>query len=458
MKHQARWLPILATILVLAPTLGGARERTESVRPARVLVLDKCVLAADTAVQAKEVLNLGVAAFLQGVAGDAISAGLNVAAAAIDEASKEKAIGGAGATTFAFYTLNIKDQNAATITDRLRNAEASCLVISLDTIKTPETSHFAKLAAARERDVPGLIEAFRAQHLASADYAPALYLEARLESLDGAFRIQPVFLWYPVALPGAPSEAAAIELQTTFAVPSGSKTDGALGDVFALARIPLPAIKPGDIWDTDRLSGYSSPALPSRPSDPPLTARKDALVAAVKAVTDAKRAVDDQEVAVAYATADAAQVGAPATAKAAQLTAERTLAANKVAQARAEKALTNIIASGTAFTGGVSSLEAKLVLIRKPNAFGQAIAKSIRERGATLGTSLATRNPAWDEAASAYVLVQNGVATAELELQQTANGTPAELLVKQNALRIAKAAANKAAATAKKPIPYPDLL
>jgi hypothetical protein len=113
---------------------------------------------------------------------------------------------------------------------------------------------------------------------------------------------------------------------------------------------------------------------------------------------------------------------------------------------------------------GSTNVEARLVVIREPNAFGLAIANALTTRATTLGTEVAAElrpdppSAAWTAADTAWVNAMNAVAAARAAYDTALGGGNAQtILTSQIALRNAQATANQSAAASGRTPPYPDV-
>lgn len=158
-----------------------------------------------------------------GLLSDVAASGLKSLASGLAAASRERTYGGEGVDVFDFYQWK-----SGKLSSRVVDDGAGCILILL----TPPDGK-----------------------------GPAFAARMRLETLANGFRIVPHELRYIRALPRAPSRALPLEFHAVFSVPA--KTEAALSDqsVFAVARVRLPSMKPGDILVSDQLVGFSSQAM-----------------------------------------------------------------------------------------------------------------------------------------------------------------------------------------------------
>lgn len=163
-----------------------------------------------------------------GLLGDVASSGLKALASGLAAASRERTFGGEGVDVFQFY-----QKAGPRLNSRVTDNGAGCLLVLI----TPS-------------DAKGVAFAAR----------------MRLETLSNGFRIVPHELRYLRSLPGAPSRALPMEFHAIFSVPAKAETAEGDQSVFAVARVRLPAMRPGDVLLSDQLVGFSSQAMLVRPA------------------------------------------------------------------------------------------------------------------------------------------------------------------------------------------------
>jgi len=511
-------LPAAAALLSLqaAPALAQT-PRAETQVQAVVVVTDGCLLAGSTAT-AGDLKSVGghgpigaaVATFGAQVLGDLVSAGAGILAGALEEASRERAIVYSGRSSFEFYQFarevapasaagpspsdSASESQAAAgtpepqqQTETARLAEPRSLVaVSPSTggqcliISVPDRVVMASAARERATLLP-LTEAQKTDLIAgqlndggSSEWAalglppqPALYMEAELQARPDGFRIRPVLLWRQASLPGTRRQALPMELHVTFAVPALATDQAPIGTPFAVARMPLPALTPGEnpIMGAATLRPYASEVMPMRPFiGSPATALA-ALTAAEKAVIDNQEAID-----LARRTEQRARPLAAAAGSTPAAVAALHLAEDQLADAQAARA--GLVARATALAGeavdartGSTNVQARIVLIQDQNRFGMALAKAIRDRGPAVGAAITadlapqTRAQAWTAADTNYVTSISTVQSkADALARAVAAGDANLVLAARLELQNAQAAANAAAAASDRPLPFPNVI
>lgn len=440
-----------------APSAAAQTVRDESFAPARVAVLPSCPSNTPGTPDADEVLPALAAAgasIFAGVVSDVVKAGVQSLAAAIDQASREKAFGAEGSSAFQFYSLS-REGETVSLEPRLGAGEASCLVISLDDGQGDRGT----AAAVTPSDIPAPL-------LAGLDKLgiprPALYAEAYLRMSGDGFVVRPHLIWYARRLAGAPTRATRLEFQATFATPATAEVGSG---AFAVARIALPALAPGDLLTNRELALRSSGALSPRQTTGAVETRRQALAGAWATVVANLVSVENGQADVVHAEEDLQSAAAPtAELRSKVLTARRALEATKRRSRRDVAAAEALLPEDTEDLG-TTTVTARIAFIRAPNKFGQAIAEALKARAAPTATAVETAittrltAPAWSAADTTLVQAATAVATAQQAYDAAMAGTDATTKATALAtLRNAQAAANAAAAGAGRPLPYPGLL
>jgi len=447
----------IAVNLVAQQAAAQAPPRDESFAPARVAVLAACPSNLPGDPDRNEVLPAIAAAgatIFAGAVSDVVKVGVQSLAAAIDKASRERAFGAEGSSVFQFYSLTREGQTVD-LDHRLRVGEASCLVLSLDDGQADART----VAAGDPADLPPpLIPALTRLGLPR----PALYVEAYLRMSSDGFAVRPHLIWYGRRLRGASDKALPLELHATFATPANAEVGSG---AFAVARIALPAIAPGELLTEKELALRTSGALAPRPTSAAVDARRLAVAAAWATVAADMAATETEKANVVHAQEDLAAAQAPtAELRTKIVTARRAQEAAERRMVRDEAAAKALLPADTEELGS-TTVTARAAFVRAPNKFGQAIAEALKGRSTSTATSVETaittrlNSPAWAAADTTLVQASTAVATAQQAYDAAIAGTDAGVQAASLAtLRNAQAAANAAAAGAGRPLPFPGLL
>jgi hypothetical protein len=423
-----------------------------------VVIADDCPTHAAGSADIREVFGLAAPAlsFLTGVGIDLLRSGLDTVANALENASRERAIGGQGTANFHFYSLAAA-ANQVELSDRLKAGDAACLVISIDARSDQPPSTIVS-------ELPDIPDEVR---IGGTNALRAVYVEAVLRSNGDSFVVLPNYVWYGQALRGLPNSAVPVELHVEFSVPGAGAN---AGEVFAISRVPLPPMVPNlsgtSVFTSNELEGYSSAALPLRPTTGAVDTFRQSVTAAYSAIETAEASLSEERRKLAHAQDDFRRIQQPtdeARALVRQHERQVDLLIERLAQARAQAALR--LPEGQPKTLGSTNLTARIAFIRQPNRFGLALAQALRTRGPTLATNLETaitsriNRSDWTAEHSTFVSSMGQVRAAQAAYDLAMAGTDAAVqLEKLNALRNAQATANGAAAALGIGMPFPQLL
>lgn len=431
----------------------AAPTQAQQMGPARVSVTKNCPSRPVAATDTNEVGPLLGAALSigTGLVSDLIKAGIETGAAALEEASKERAIGGQGYGYFPFYSLVVDPAGRRMSLDNYVGKNmAGCLVVAIDSVKDPKRPL---------HPADGLPDGAK-KLIADWTVQPAVYAEVEMRSSGDGFLLRPNLIWYGQALRGLPRGRVATEFHASFLVPAAA--DPSTG-AFAVARIMLPPMQPGDIHTRERLASYTSAALPLRPTAGSVDTLKTTVDGLLTSIVNESNTIEDEELKLRHAEEDAAIPGADAAAKVKPTTVRRLIEAARMRRARAERQLGQLLPTN-AKTLGTTTVSARIAFVRQPDRFGLAIAQALKARAPTAAASVGTALGAeldpvkWSAQDTALVQAAGLVRTAQQAYDAAMAGTDAA--VQQQtlaALNNAKAAANAAAEAADKPIPYPEL-
>lgn len=458
--------------------------------------------------------HLGIfAPILGGLLGDLAGAGLNAVASALETASQERAIGAEGRTNFEFYTLNTnntRDTNNPSIAVPRLGTELTCLSLEIPGPHISDADGLANwppaqftvngrvVSTAGGGDLtPEQAEALTEQFALKT--ATLLRLEAEIVRMQDGFYIRPVYIRYAQRLDGTPSnKSLPSELHVKLATPSSASNGAAVESVFAVARIPLPKLKPGDVWWAEQISAQSV-LLPFRADDGTTAALKLALAAAT-ARAKAEEDVAAAEVQMAHALGarydgrtitgcvaipcpsylpsldtlktyslehlvtwarlPASKV--PAAPLAALDTAESARATSVLAIDQNAGRIWSVAGRRATAVAGSTTLEARLVMTRSANKFGLAIASALKKQEAPLSSAVSgivtKEHPGWTQAQSDLATALLAVNHKQQALDRAkAGGEAAAVEAAELALLQAKLDVNLRSSALGRPIPYPEL-
>lgn len=445
---------------------------------------------------------------LGGILGDVAGAGLNALATALEHASQARAFGAEGRANFEFYTLDVTNSSVAV--PRL-GTELKCLSIEVPGVHLSDSDGIANWPPAgyevvgtkvralgddKVLDAQQIADLKRSFALASA---PALRIEAEIIPMRDGLYLRPVYIHYATRIPGAPaSKALPAELHVSLATPTSVKDGAAAENVFAIARIPLPKLKPGDTWWAEQITAQSD-LLPYRPEDGATAALKVALASA-ETRRKGQEDLAAAEVQLAHAvgvrfdgnkisgcveincpsylsgfgdlkTAGLAQLVEWAKRPASKLPEARRKALGEAEQLYASRILTideslgrlRNLRGSTRPTAGSTTVEARIVLTRNANQFGLAVAKALKKQqeplAAAVSGAITKDDPQWTQARSDLAVAKLTVTHREQALARAraTSGGDAEAIEKAElALLEAKTNANLKAAVLDQSIPYPE--
>lgn len=455
----------------------AAAERAEDVANVRMFSHDSCPLSQfkqeDASAGTQEFLGAVMAGLLSGLVGNLVQSGLNAAGDALEQASKEKAIGIEGTASFNAYAVSLPDAKVRTA--RLGGRPQCLILYSAD--EGPDMRPIS--------EIPGALGGIRLDQYAAFENGmlrtaednllrrngvtaiPRIYVEAAVIPGDEGLRIEPRLVWYRKAPKGAPTKKAAAELHLSLAVPGLPADNNQIGTIFAGTRVQLPPVQPGGVLDRLALANRRSVYLPLRPTAGYVADQLAATNATFAALTTAKSEKKKADRTLEAAQRKLAAKPGDADAKEAVTVATVTAEDAKEAETLAQKSVDDLKAQADMLKAGLGATNVKMrfVVIRAPNAFGLALAKALKSQAETTGTAVAKglgdelkAKPDWVADDTAYVTALNEVATKQRAYDDAvAKGDAAAMAAAAGDLTIAKAKLNQAAATINRPIPYPHL-
>ncbi|MEI9849925.1 MAG: hypothetical protein WDN24_02500 [Sphingomonas sp.] len=444
---------------------------------------------------------------LGGLLGDVAGAGLNTLAAALETASQERAIGAEGRTNFEFYTL---DATKPIVAVPRMGTELKCLSIEVPgehisdadgRANWPPAGYDVNGTEVRARTADGTLTEEQIEELEESFVltAPlALRIEAEIVLLRDGFYIRPVYIHYATRLNGAPAnKALPAELHVELATPSSVKDGSAAEAVFAIARIPLPKLKPGDTWWAEQITSQSG-LLPFR-ADEGATAALKLVLASAESRSKAQEDLAAAEVQIAHAIGvrydgkkilGCVEIKCPAYLSsfgtltsgtlvslvdwakrpASKLPADTLKALGEAEKAYAAKVLTidqsfsrlGALGALQKPKAGSTTIEARVVLTRNANKFGLAVAAALKKQEAPLAAAvtgaITKDDPKWTQAKSDLAIAKLTVTHREQALERAKSaGDPEAIEKAELALLEAKLDVNLKAAALDAAIPYPDV-
>lgn len=471
---------LLSSVLILAAWTAATSASAQTARPdsattAVVQVRNSCLLTPGNATQddygptAGEAVPAALVALGVGMAGDIVKIGVTLFADALTHASQERSFSASGITSFDFYEFARASgaggiSAPASMAPRIVPEGGLCLIIAVENPLARGDAVPADPATALAAE-PGLrMDQISRWTLNGLPARPVVYVEAELQHRPDGFRVRPVLVWQGGPLPGAQNRRQATELHVSFGTPALAADQAAIGAPFAIARIQLPALDPGNaLLGAKALQSYSGPVMPLRP----ITGSAE--TAAQRLATleaSANQSAKDVELTQrAFETAAlAAGNGARDTRLAADF-ARRDRDAAGAAQQRITQALSAARSRELGQSYGSTNVQARFVTIRDANAFGMAIADSLRARAPALGTAVTTAltpdtpEQAWTALDTTYVAATTAVQEKQAAYEAAvAEGDVGKTLTARLALTNAWAAANAAAAASGRSLPYPGII
>ena len=431
-------LALAASFVVASSTaLAQAAGPVERIGPARVMVGKDCSPATPGELTARSQESAVLDALggpFAGLVGSFVGAGFTALGGAIEEASRAHAFGGQGVGAFNFYSVTQKKEGpvASFAPNMADGGSVRCVRI--------------KINSAKDSNLDGL------------EVVSLLAIRS-----DG-FEVLPVYVRYAAAVSSAPNRALPAELHLQFFTPglvaAGGTPSETLGTAFAVARIPLPRLKPGDpeLRASD-LVGYRSGVLPLRPAASELKAYFDTRTVAAAAAKAKAEEAERLRIALVRAEEDARAKQPKPDAAVRVLAAKRQLEDGERERAVAIAALQDLIPQDRFIEGASTNVLARVVLVKDANRFGNAIGAALKasapEFSAGVKTAL-TPVPEWTASDTAYVEAMVAVdgKSAELNMARS-TADAARIATLEGELRVLQARANAAAVGAKKSIPFP---
>ncbi|WP_440222844.1 hypothetical protein ACQQ2N_17465 [Dokdonella sp. MW10] len=512
---------VIAILVAVSPAFGQT-NRAEVDFHAVAKVLTSCPLAPSYDKPAKSgesALGAAGVALAAGIAGDVVGAGFAALAEALEEASKEKGFNVSAQANLYFYDYMVKQARAwgeheapvATVRPAMPNPEVAaaesvhCVVISYSSSMPQKNTANATsnpppavaFPSPEELDRLNLSDT-KTHATYSAEWtnrnlpnSPDVYVEAELQARPDGFVVRPTLVWYRHALKGIPGKPLPAEIHMAFATP-GAPANGTAGpSPFALARIQLPRVAPGESMNPAQLIEFVSPVMPMRPLDGSASNAAQTLATYYSQWLTEKRKLRgaEEDLQVMNDARKGATKDPKGSAKETQeqRRARRTLEESVVDSRRAMATLDGYRAGfitsntckdtvgedGATIPGclphadflsrelGTTNVQVRFTLVRDENKFLKAIATSLKTRGAAYGEALATQlsAPEWTPADSTYLTAMNAVAAAQRALDAALLSDDEDaVFIAEQTLREKKAAANIAAVALGRPIPFPGLI
>lgn len=430
---------------------------------------------------------------LGGILGNVAGAGLTALATALESASSARAIGAEGRTSFEFYYL---DRDELTPVDPTIGTAYQCLTLAVPRSRNNQSGR-GTTSNGGQPDEGTLASSY------------ALVVEARLSALRDGFVIQPIYIDYSEPLPGAPKrQELPSELHVALSTPGAVANGVATDPVFALARIPLPRLKPGETWTKNELIGTAA-LLPYRPH----TGATGEFVNKLTPMAPLEKGLQDlaaidvrlRHLVGLTPDGNCASIICPDYIESGELDdftdeeifewalgpktkltkqqqdalraalAERDKIVLSIEEARARLSRLAGVSRASRdeegddadlhdrITSGSTLLKARIVLTRSANRFGLAVASALKNQSAPLSTAVSSAvnkldDPAWTTELSQFALARLTVQQKEQALARARlGGDPSAIENAELAVLTAKTTLNEKAAAAGQPIPYPDV-
>lgn len=520
-----------------AQALGAS---TDPMGQTEVLLSDQCEHSVRNTYRIStndgEVITVSGASVFLGVlanfVGDVAGAGLNALGSALDEASREKAFGAEGRTNFEFYTIDPSEPELLRVN---AGGSASCLILTVyeapqsradampalpdSYVTDPQTAVISKPGGIplNKLEADALID-----HLENDTREIKFRIESELVAMDDGFYLRPIYIDYRSAFAGAPRRREIpAELHVTFATVGSVSDSAAKENLFGIARIPLPELRPGmRLWE-DQLDVVSE-ILPFRPTSgsPAAVRTKFAGASTVRAASALVQknsielagmiglrmrsgmVIDCIPVSCAVQPGERlsvddiialALIHAGSVSEEQKAALETTIAASAASLATLDTAISRFetdtgysaeefgLIDRWAYYGdqyptpdtgdnfetrgvGSTSIKARIVLTRSANKFGQAIADALTKQADPLSQAVSgaiTRDtPEWTQAMSDYKIAELDVTHKQNALNRAKAATeldPSAIEAAEAALLLAKTTANLRAAAVDQAIPYPGI-
>lgn len=403
-------------------------------------------------------------------AGTLAGGGLTLLSEALGDAARASAIGGEGRHTFDYYRIDGKTGKRSA---QIGSDDMKCLIVVIHELPSDPVT-------------------------ANSTPKPMLTVESNIHLFSSGFVVEPVYIHYKTKLPGGSEKRLAAELDITLAGPLTYNNGTAGETIYGIARIKLPNLMPGDVWQGDSLTVRSG-IMPHRTPD--ASVGTDARVAAIENVRTAKRTTENAFRKIAsllglvpegadwkcgdFAYACRKLVTGPGTVKNADIggLVDRALKGTDypdTTKTELGSALTSYrdaqYAEGVAqatldalpaetkpdVASGSTSIIARLFILTNEKKFLKLLSKALGDAGTALKPAVSGAiqgQPEWTAADTQYATAMATVSDKQLALDVAMQGSDQAAIQKAKTDLIkAKADANEKAVAAKRPIPFPGLL
>jgi len=453
------------TIGLCTPQAGYA-QRAESTSDAQIIERDTCPITPTSALASErrrtaEFLGPVIGAIVASIAGEVVKAGVNAAGNALENASKEHGFVAEGSAAMRFGVIDQSDNLAEQA--RFRPTE-KCLVFyvpsgsgDIGTMFTDPSLSKGGGTQFEWLDADGRIAITSSFSTLGMKTLPSVYIEGVVLPGREGFIFRPSLVWYRSALKGAPKSASAAELHVTFATPAFDAAKPGIGSAFAGAQIKLPKLSPGTLLKWDQLQSARSVWLPTRPTAGAVETKVQAINTAMALVGTRKEELTKATRTLAAAQRAQQRKPGPEATEAVTVAQELRTEADT-----AMKAAIKAVPAPQSSPAGATNVQMRFVVIRDENKFGMAIATALKGQTEPVGkavTDAIKPKDDWAATDSAYLTAMVGVEQKQKLLDDAvASANSAGIISASQELRLAKAKANEAAVTSKKPLPYPGLL
>ncbi len=208
----------------------------------------------------------GISGLVGSTLGEIGGATVGLLGDALKKAAQSRAYSIESTLSYAFYGAKWVDpDDADPAQDNEQDAEASGGRPTIGCLNLIATTKHLNLQPEKILDPrPHLTgpEVYREQGASEFELEPLDFaLEIDMIDRGDALELRPIHINYFSPIPKFPNRSLPGEIQVTFSKPSANGQDS-----FAIARIPLQPVKPGDIWWEHQLN-YHGIRIPLRPKD-----------------------------------------------------------------------------------------------------------------------------------------------------------------------------------------------
>lgn len=485
----------MAAWLVALPAQAQQAARAETTVPSRLSVRDDCLFApmGQMVERMSTSLETGfLAPILAGFAGNLAQGALTGISAAIRRASEEHGFTAVGSDGYMAGTLARGEAHGVSTYEMVATPRCLILAVPRAPARGGAAGGGAAAFAAYGLDLSGDDAAddeaiaqrnTQLAELGLKDADPAAYVEIALVPGREGVLVRPMFVWYRAPIASAGQQVRSTELLVELATPNFAANADQLGTLFAVSRIRLPRMQPGQApMDEAGLVGIGATYLPYRPTTGSVGDRlnalkgaEDAVIANTRAKATTQRTLDVARAALAAAATPAAAQTARTEVNNAEYAltladVELTAATNRRDTLRAASGTTQTVSSATlrepawgeAGSVGATNARVSFIVVRDANRFGLAIADALSSQAPALGTAVTrelTPQAEWTPARLALLTATRDVLAKQASYDAAvATGVAEQIRTAHTALLLAKHSANAAAEALGEPAPHPGVM